>query len=271
MKSAIGYYSLIQYVPNPTRAEVVNIGVLLFCPSLNYIDVQHSEGNDRVAKMFGRDSFDRERINETKTAIRRRFLYDKESFREIDDLKLYISSLANEIRISEPRLIKVINPEIELNNLFKELVGGRKISSKGSQNAFRRLREQIKRSSLHNRIMTNYKVEVPISGRSVPVRSLTVDYAYKNGSLNLVKTELFNVDIAGIDKAFRIACEGDLIQRHGGNGLKQNFIVVADVPDTKNATDIRDKIVGVFGEYKIRSVWESEIDRFVDEIDKEAH
>jgi len=271
MGGPTGYYSLIQYSPDPTRAEVANIGVLLFCPSLNFLEAELSVGNDRIARIFGRDTFDRDRINETKHSIRRRFKSHKKSFHDIDDLNQYISSLANEIRITEPRFMKVKNPEVELQVLFKNLVGGKRISSKEPHKAYDRLRKLIKHPTLRNRIMPEYKVEVPIRNQSLPVRSLTVDFAYKNGSLNLVKTELFKRDIAGIDKALRIACEGDLIQRNGGNGTKQNFIVVGDISEDKAASDTRTKIVGVFAEYSIRSVWESDIDEFVEEIKREAH
>ena len=37
MNSKRGYYSLIQFCPEPSRAEAVNLGVLLFCPEAGFI------------------------------------------------------------------------------------------------------------------------------------------------------------------------------------------------------------------------------------------
>jgi len=270
MKASAGYYSLIQYCPDPSRAEVVNIGVLLFCPSLNFIDAQINPGNKRIATVFGKNTFDADRIQETKSSIRRRLHIGRNAFKELKDLELYITSLANEIRITGPRSIKVFEPETELGNLFRELVGGRAKPPKEPHEAFRKLHSRMNQSNLRNRVKMDYKVEVHIANR-LSVRSLTVDYAYNNGSLNLVKTELFSVGTSGIDKAFKLAGEASLIQKFGGNGNAHKFIVVADISSSPNLVEFRDKIGGVFSGHNIRSVWESEIDQFVDEIVRDAH
>lgn len=37
-----GYYSILQYVPDPERAEGVNIGLMLFCPEKGFLRIQTS-------------------------------------------------------------------------------------------------------------------------------------------------------------------------------------------------------------------------------------
>ncbi len=51
MSTKRGYYSLIQFCPNPSRAEAVNLGVLLFCPEAGFIGARTSATNQRAAKL----------------------------------------------------------------------------------------------------------------------------------------------------------------------------------------------------------------------------
>lgn len=69
MRVTWGYYSLIQYCPDLSKAESVNVGVLLFCPDVKFIDARTSSGNDRVRRFFGGGSFDSARLQAAKKAI----------------------------------------------------------------------------------------------------------------------------------------------------------------------------------------------------------
>jgi len=42
MNPTNGYYSLVQYCPDPSRVEAANVGAILFCPTLPYLDVRMS-------------------------------------------------------------------------------------------------------------------------------------------------------------------------------------------------------------------------------------
>jgi len=44
-----GYYSIIQYCPDPSRLEAVNIGVALFCPELRFLRARF--GRRRLASV----------------------------------------------------------------------------------------------------------------------------------------------------------------------------------------------------------------------------
>ena len=54
MKPMRGYYCLIQFCPDPSRAEAVNLGTLLFCPDVKFIGARTSAGNHSAAKLVGR-------------------------------------------------------------------------------------------------------------------------------------------------------------------------------------------------------------------------
>ena len=52
-----GYYSLVQFCPDYSRLEAVNVGLVLFCEPLAFLGVRLVESNKRVARVFGKDSF----------------------------------------------------------------------------------------------------------------------------------------------------------------------------------------------------------------------
>ena len=120
-----GYYGLIQYCPDASRAEAANVGVILFCPAPHFIGAQISEGNERIRRFFGKDrEFDWGRIDAAKQAIETRLKTTGAEFRSVDDLNQFIATRANELQITPLRSVKVQDPEAELDALFKELVEG---------------------------------------------------------------------------------------------------------------------------------------------------
>jgi len=121
MGATRGYYSLIQYCPDLSKAESVNVGVLLFCPEAKFIDARTSSENSRVRKFFGPGTFDPVRLQAAKKAIEARLRVCRDDFRTVEDLNHFIDTRANELLITPPRPMKVLNPEAALDALFKEL------------------------------------------------------------------------------------------------------------------------------------------------------
>src|SRR5262245_17288017 len=120
-----GHYSLIQYCPDPSRAEAANVGVLLFCPSLDFIEARTAGGNDRVRRFFRGQPMDLEQVNVMKRSIERRLRVEADRFKTFEDLQNFVESRANDIVLTAPRSVKVLDPKGELDQLFAELVGGR--------------------------------------------------------------------------------------------------------------------------------------------------
>lgn len=55
---ATGYYSLMQYVPNVRRNEGLNCGLLLLCPSQNYLDIKTNPSVSRLSHVFRNKSIE---------------------------------------------------------------------------------------------------------------------------------------------------------------------------------------------------------------------
>jgi hypothetical protein len=119
MSPTRGYYSLIQFCPDPARLEAANVGVVLFCPDLGFIKAKTARGNDRLRRFFRAESFDRRRVDAAKRAIVDRLNVEAERFKTPDDLRGFIDTRANDIVLTAPRPMRVSEePEAELARLF---------------------------------------------------------------------------------------------------------------------------------------------------------
>ena len=117
---AKGYYSIIQYCPDPSRLETVNVGVALFCPELRFLRATFKRRRNRISQVFGKQDW--EFIALQQTAIAERLARKKESFQTLEDFKAYVSSRANSLVLTHPRPVRVEDPDRDLNDLVGRLV-----------------------------------------------------------------------------------------------------------------------------------------------------
>ena len=123
MERVKGYYCIVQYTPDRARGEAANVGVLLFSPQQNFLDVQLSPSEDRVQRFFGGDwQLDLERIRAMKESLQKRLRVEAERFRTPEDLEHFVATRANEIVLTPSRPIAVADPRADLASLFRDLV-----------------------------------------------------------------------------------------------------------------------------------------------------
>lgn len=262
-----GYYSLIQYCPDASRAEAANVGVLLFCPELQFIQAKTAKDHSRVRKFFGNEKFDPARLTAAKQAIEDRLRLERNYFNHLDDLRRFINSRANEIVITEPRPIKVIHPENELNELFVELVGG--TARPRRQAVIPELDRALRSPELHDRIRFDEEVTVPVVGTR-----MRIPYAYQNGKPNLIHPAVFQTDEnAAVKHAAFLAYAGDMLRRHKDNqGRESCLIIVSAIPATEEASPrIEDHVQRVFKEYNLEFFRRNRIDELVERVRQQAH
>jgi len=267
MKGIKGYYSLIQFCPDLSRLETVNVGVLLFCPEPHFLDCRISKSNRRARRLFDKEPPSARTLNAAKQAITHRLKNDKASFVAREDLERFVDSLGNNLILTRPRSIKVFDPEIDLGNLFIELVGDE--SPKASQGpVFPKLDAIFHELKAQGRAELNVTVEIPIVELA-----LQVPYVYRNGVTNLVKPHRFSTDETdAIRAAMRIAVQGDLIKRHTKeDGKSQELIIVSAFERTSAAGRIEDRVRQVLAEYEVKTIGESEIDTFAAKVRRDAH
>jgi hypothetical protein len=133
---AKGYYSILQFVPDIERAEGANIGVVLFCPDKGFLKAQTATGNDRARRFLGSEEnidLDLDRLNAFKAAFEERVLVEAGRIRTIEEFRHFVRTRANQLLLTEPRPIKVFDPEADLARLFDMLVGGRRPAARQAQ------------------------------------------------------------------------------------------------------------------------------------------
>src|ERR1041385_1438179 len=189
MIAARGYYSILRYIPDLERGEGANIGVVLFCPTLKFLKARTARGNDRVRRFFRTSELDLLRINAFKETFEERVSIESERIDTIEDFRTFIDTRANQLRLSEPRPVKVLDPEESLSELYEELVGGR-LRGERVVEARKQLRSQFEKL-LHQRGITGkvqrgVRIHLPMMDREI-----SFPYMFRNGRPNLVKAEAF--------------------------------------------------------------------------------
>lgn len=200
-----GYYSLIQYCPDPSRLEAANVGVLLFCPALRFVKARLSENNRRIDKFFGHQDW--ELVRAQKQAVVERLIVDAAHFRTLEDLQDYAGRRANEIQLSPARPVKVRHAETELEDLFQRLVGDHEHRERGHR-ARTLFREAAAKAGIEPMLKKDVRVTVPTIGRE-----MTAPYGYQNGRFNLIEPERFDAPDSEtiFSRAYRWAVEGQLL------------------------------------------------------------
>ena len=267
MKPKRGYYSLIQFCPNPSRLEVVNVGVVLLCPDADFIAARTSAGNRRAETLVGRGELDKSALNSAKRAIEHRLEVDRASFKSHEDLQKFVNTRGNNLKLTTPRPLKVFDPPKDLDNLFAELVGGR-TRTQPVEHLTPELNDVFQRLHQKGRAQLNLTVDVPMLGRS-----LRIPYAYQNGVLNLVKPQRFPAkENDAMGTAMRLAMEGDLLQRHPQTGeCKKKLIVVSLFSHDGDGQVISGRVGELLYEYNVKNVQEDGIQEFASKVEQEAH
>ncbi len=267
MKPKRGYYSLIQFCPDPSRLEMVNVGVVLLCPDANFIAARTSANNRRAEKLVGRGELDRHALNSAKQAIEHRLDVDRASFQSHEDLMAFVNTRGNNLKLTAPRPVKVFDPAADLDKLFSELVGGRSRTQPVEPPA-PQLEEVFRGLHQQGRARLNLRIEVPVLGRS-----LRIPYAYQNGVLNLVRPQRFsNKEGVAMESAMRLAMEGDLLQRHGQDaGGEKKLIVVSLFSPNGEKNGVAKRVGQLLQEYDVTNVPENEIGEFVTRVERDAH
>src|SRR5260370_40966248 len=101
MNSTKGYYSIIQYCPDTSRLEAVNIGVALFCPEVRVLRARFGHRKTRVQQLFGKQDW--EFVALQQSAIEARLARGQEAFETVEDFGASVSRMANAVILTSPR------------------------------------------------------------------------------------------------------------------------------------------------------------------------
>jgi hypothetical protein len=194
-----GYYSLIQYCPDLGRHESANVGVLVFCPDLGFLDAIVTRNNARIIEFFGNHGHNWRQINSYKKGIVNRLKAESSEIKDFEGLKRFIDSRANLIQITDPRSMTIVEPEKDLHSLFEEFFGADEKREK-RENLRNRFMDGVNSAGIQKKIKRDLRVHVPVMNREIEV-----PFGYQNGRFNLITPVRFESKDA--DQSFRTACK----------------------------------------------------------------
>ena len=107
-----GYFCLIQYCPDRGRMEAVNVGLVLFCPALDLLEVRVTERDDRAARLFGADRVRLDNLDHGKQAVVNRLRGADSRPRILEELKHFVDTRGNDVILTPPRSMRVEEPAL---------------------------------------------------------------------------------------------------------------------------------------------------------------
>lgn len=261
-----GFYSIVQYCPDRFRAEAVNVGLVLLCVDPHRVQVQISNDLRRARKLF---RVERPELKLAMQGLQSRILGLSANLRTEEDLAAFAASRANDLRLTTPRLAKFVDFEADFARLFTELVSDSSTASLADQSPAEVLPPSLNKVfydlQIQNRIWNPGSISVPIFKRK-----LEIPYAYKNGSVNLIKPHVFPATKRAENQAAELAINGDLIQRHPFDEHRK-LIIISTQESAQQARQIDEHVEPLFREYNIRLIRPAYFDAFASEVEQSAH
>lgn len=258
MNTTKGYYSLLQYCPDRSRMEAVNVGIVLFVPDMNFLRAKVTNANDRVRRFFGAYSFDNTWLRQAKEAVVQRLNFEKLYITNRDAFEKHIQTRANELILSDIRPVRVDSPEEQLDALFHELVDPEKHPT-GKRSVVREIDKAFRSENFSHRMLFNRRIDVPVVEKQIDI-----PYTYMNGRPNLVKPQEFNG--TNIERAMTLAVEGQFLQE-----ADNNFILIPKiVQSVKQENNLRTALQTVFERHRIETVWPENYAEFIEKVDRVA-
>lgn len=119
---ARGFYSVVQYCPDRFRAEAVNVGMILLCVDPHAVRVRMTDNYDRVSRLFSTSKSELKNLKLSVLGLRNRIEQSIDELRTPAELATFVASRANDLRLTEPRLVKLDDMEVDFERLFSQLV-----------------------------------------------------------------------------------------------------------------------------------------------------
>jgi Protein of unknown function (DUF3037) len=265
MSSAKGYYSIIQYCPDPSRLEAVNIGVALFSPDTGFLRAKFGRRHTRITQLFGKQ--DREFIQLQQTAVEARLAAEQGTFHTLEDFERYVSRRANALVMTNPRPVKVENPEQELERLLRRLVSAQREHALGPAGVTRQLGRIFEQAEVVSRLRREVTVRPPALPK--PFRA---PFAYQNGRLNLIEPVQFEGHSPEkiFNKASILAVEGEFLSDYSDPQYGNlSLVVVAKFAPERDQD--KKTAAAVFEKHSVPMYTFEALGPLIEDIRRQAH
>jgi Protein of unknown function (DUF3037) len=255
-----GYYSLIQFCPDPSRLEGINIGVLVYSPESARLVFRLTQSNQRIRKVFGQQDWNF--IDRVRESVQSRLRSEK--FETVSDLEGYIAKRANVVQLTPVRPLKIGDIDQEISALYRRLVEPETVARKPRIATY--LSKKLIEAGVQGLVKKSISIEIPTFRQ--PIR---VPYGYQNGRFNLISPIQFNPDREDIlTKAGKSAIEGQLLYQNPDPHLGDlRLVVIARFAD-RDELSSRKLVAKIFAEHQVSLHTFDNIEPLVEDIRKSA-
>ncbi len=267
MSPARALYSVVQYVPDDSRAEAANVGVVLYIPSRRWLEVRVSSSLERVRQFFHPGRQEIRRVKLAIEAFEHRIRIARGEFNEEGDLAQFAAARADAVRLSVPRLMMVEAPDSEIEALYTELVGDRERAVAEAMHAQMlppTVAEVFGRLEAQHKVWRPGKITLPTVGRS-----FDVPIAYQNGRVNYVRPESLAAGGKLDDRMARLGFSGQLIYRHRIDDKDGQLVVLS--ADAAADPSAEQRFGRALAEFSVRFVPHAQAAAFAEEVERTAH
>jgi hypothetical protein len=260
MSQHSGYYSLVQFCPDPSRLESVNIGVVLYSATEKRLRVQISKSNQRIRRCFGNQDWNL--LNRARKAVARQLR--SQQFLTVDDFISYIAKRANMIQLTHPRPMRITDLDADTTELHKRLVGQEAPEPKRRIDGY--LTKRLSEAGVSNLVKKSVSVELPEFRK--PIR---VPYAYQNGRFNLISPVQFDGDTDSIfAKIGKSAIEGELLFSKPHPTFGEMRLVVVGSFDHQIEASTREYVQRTFEQHRVTLYSFENLSPLVEDIKRSA-
>lgn len=255
-----GYYSLIQFCPDPSRLEGINIGVLVYSSETGKLEFRLTQSNQRIRKVFGQQDWNF--LDRVRESVQSRLQLEK--FETVADLESYISKRANVVQLTPLRSLKIGEIEQDASALYQRLVEPESVERRPRIATY--LSKKLVEAGVEGLVKKSISIEIPTFKQ--PIR---VPYGYQNGRFNLILPIQFNSDREDfLTKAGKNAIEGQLLYQHPDPQLGAlRLVVIAKFAD-RGESSSSELVRKIFEEHDVGLHTFENIDPLVEDIKRSA-
>lgn len=174
-----GWYSLIQYCPDPGRAEAVNVGVALLGES-GLVETRVSRQTKRAKGLFGSEIVEPARLRAMSKSVAEHLKFELREDPSLERLNHFIKTRGNEFRLTAPRSVAIDEAAETIERLYARLV-----DTVAALNELPSTQRAVKEtfSLLIEKHRAQEVKRYPVPGSSIKIHS---DYKWQNGELRVV-------------------------------------------------------------------------------------
>lgn len=233
-----GFFSLIQYCPDASRAETANVGILIFQTEPPSTLVRIVDDVGPAMKRLGRRDHTATLLSVVQSMRNR---IELEGFRSLEALEKFVRTRANQIRLTMPRPMRIQEIEKDIDEMFAELVAAPEtITAEAIPKVPNLLAQTFARMAQRLPARVLISPELHVRGRDIAIRA---DYAYKNGCWNVVQEMPRHTGEKADDKlqlaALGLSKKGELVRKlEEGEG--KLVVVSTQVPASEKTAERED-------------------------------